>query len=160
MIKTLKNWWHQEEIDSGEPELKLAVTKLMVGMMAMDGNVDGVEYSEVIRLLNENYNLSIEESKLLVEEAMDNERNDLHFSKVVAQIEKSFSIEERAQILRKVWLIALADGDVDFMEEQYINRLSGLIGVPPAMLSELKAEQERRYPNLNHSQRYQDPTHI
>ena len=157
MIKTLKNWWNQEELSSEEPELKLAVTKLMVGMMAMDGNVDEVEYGEVIRLLNENYNLSIEESKALVESAMDNERDDLHFSKVVAQIEKSFSIEERAKILKKVWSIALADGDVDFMEEQYINRLSGLIGVPAVMLNELKSEQERLYPNLNQSQRYQDP---
>ncbi len=157
MIKTLKNWWNQEELSSEEPELKLAVTKLMVGMMAMDGNVDEVEYGEVIRLLNENYNLSIEESKALVESAMDNERDDLHFSKVVAQIEKSFSVEERAKILKKVWSIALADGDVDFMEEQYINRLSGLIGVPAVMLNELKSEQERLYPNLNQSQRYQDP---
>jgi len=157
MIKTLKNWWNQEELSSEEPELKLAVTKLMVGMMAMDGNVDEVEYGEVVRLLNENYDLSIEESKALVENAMDNERDDLHFSKVVAQIEKSFSVEERAKILKKVWSIALADGDVDFMEEQYINRLSGLIGVPAVMLNELKSEQERLYPNLNQSQRYQDP---
>ena len=66
MIKTLKNWWNQEEAGSEEPELKLAVTKLMVGMMAMDGNVDGVEYSEVVRLLTENYNLSSEASKQLV----------------------------------------------------------------------------------------------
>ena len=160
MIKTLKNWWNQEELNSEEPELKLAVTKLMVGMMAMDGNVDEVEYGEVIRLLNENYSLSIEESKALVENAMDNERDDLHFSKVVAQIEKSFSVEERAKILKKVWSIALADGDVDFMEEQYINRLSGLIGVPPVMLNELKSEQERLYPNLNQSQRYQDPAQV
>ena len=160
MIKTLKNWWNQEELNSEEPELKLAVTKLMVGMMAMDGNVDEVEYGEVIRLLNENYSLSIEESKVLVENAMDNERDDLHFSKVVAQIEKSFSVEERAKILKKVWSIALADGDVDFMEEQYINRLSGLIGVPPVMLNELKSEQERLYPNLNQSQRYQDPAQV
>jgi len=160
MIKTLKNWWNQEESSTEEPELKLAVTKLMVGMMAMDGNVDEAEYCEVIRLLNENYELSIEESKVLVEKAMDNERDDLHFSKVVAQIEKSFSVEERAKILKKVWSIALSDGDVDFMEEQYINRLSGLIGVPPVMLSELKDEQERKYPNLNHSQRYQDPAQV
>lgn len=159
MIKTLKNWWNQEEAGSEEPELKLAVTKLMVGMMAMDGNVDGVEYSEVVRLLTENYNLSSEASKQLVEDAMDNERDDLQFSKVVAQIESSFSVEERAQILKKVWSIALADGDVNFMEE-HINRLSGLIGVPPAMLSELKDEQERRYPNLNNGQRYQDPAQV
>ena len=126
--------------------------------MAMDGHVDEVEHSEVIRLLSHHYNLGESEARLLVEQAMDIEREDLHFSKVIAQIEKSFSVDERAKILKKIWSIALADGDINFMEEQYINRLSGLIGVPPSLLSELKDEQERRYPNLNQSARYQEPS--
>jgi uncharacterized tellurite resistance protein B-like protein len=157
MLNTLKSWWTQETEGAKEPELNLAVTKLMVGMMAMDGNVDEVEHGEVVRLLSHHYQLGEDEARSLVEQAMDNERDDLHFSKVVTQIEKSFSIEERANILKKIWSVALADGDIDFMEEQYINRLSGLIGVPSSLLSELKDEQERRYPNLNQSQRYQDP---
>ena len=158
MLNTLKNWWNQDKEGVEEPELNLAVTKLMVGMMAMDGNVDGAEHDEVVRLLSHHYQLNEDEAKSLVEQALDNERDDLHFSKVVTQIEKSFSVDERAKILKKIWSIALADGDINFMEEQYINRLSGLIGVPPSLLSELKDEQERLYPNLNQSKRYQEPS--
>jgi uncharacterized tellurite resistance protein B-like protein len=158
MLNTLKNWWNQETEGVAEPELNLAVTKLMVGMMAMDGHVDEVEHGEVIRLLSHHYQLSEDEASSLVEQARDNERDDLRFSKVVTQIEKNFSIDERANILKKIWSIALADGDINFMEEQYINRLSGLIGVPPSLLNELKDEQECRYPNLNQSKRYQEPS--
>ena len=40
MLKTLKGWWRREEGSQQKPELTLAITKLMVGMMSMDGKLD------------------------------------------------------------------------------------------------------------------------
>ncbi|MDX8388008.1 MAG: TerB family tellurite resistance protein [Ghiorsea sp.] len=158
MLNTLKNWWNQEELSSDEPELKLAITKLMVGMMAMDKNADSDEYAEICRLLSQSFDLTEGESKELIEQALDTERKDLRFDRIVKQIESNHTVEERCAILSQIWKIAMADGDIDFLEEQYINRLSGLIGVPANHLNALKEEQERRFPDLNHSNRYQEPT--
>lgn len=157
MLTTLKNWWHQEEICTQHPALELAVTKLMVGMMSMDGGIDEDEQQEVVHLLHVRFGLPEEEAGTLVVQAMDESRSDLTFSKVVKQIKASYSLEERVGILSHVWSVALADGEVDFAEERYINRLSGLIGVPSNMLQHLKVEQEKNMVHLNESERFQNP---
>jgi len=157
MLTTLKNWWHQEEICTQHPALELAVTKLMVGMMSMDGGIDQDEQQEVLHLLHVRFGLSGEEAEDLIIQAMDTSRADLTFAKVVKQIETNYSLEERISILSHVWSVALADGEVDFVEERYINRLSSLIGVPSNMLQHLKVEQEKNMVHLNESERFQNP---
>ena len=156
MLKTLSDWWNQEDGNTQEPELKLAITKLMVGMMHMDGETEE-EHAEIVKQLGEKFDLNADESAELIEQAKDNSRDDLRFSKIVKQIEAAYPLEERTKILSKLWSIAIADGDIDFLEEQYVNRLSGLLGVPADALNALKLEQEKKFPNLNQSNRYRDP---
>jgi len=156
MLKTIIDWWHDEEVCTKEPELTLAITKLMVGMMNMDGRTEE-EYNEIVHMLGENFELSDEAAKDMIDQAMDDGRTDLAFSKVVAQIEKNYTIEKRASILSLLWRIAIADNDIDFIEEQYVNRLASLLDVPTKVLNEVKAEQERKNPNINQSNRYRDP---
>ena len=158
MLTTLKNWWHQEEVCTQQPELELAVTKLMVGMMSMDGQINPEEQQEIEHLLHVRFGFSDEESHDMVIQAMDDSRTDLAFSKIVKQIEANYSMQERTNILSHIWSIALADGDVDFLEERYINRLSGLIGVPSETLQALKHEQEKHLPQLNESRRFENPS--
>ncbi len=153
MLSSIKKWWHQEKACDQEPELELAITKLMVGMMAMDGETAADEYLEISRHLKNRFALCDDDIDNLIVEAKNTERTDLKFNKIVKQIEAKFSLEARAKILEQIWSVALADGDIDFLEEQYINRLSGLIGVPIDVLSKLKAKQEKLLPNLNQSNR-------
>jgi len=157
MLTTLKNWWHQEEVCVNTPDLELAITKLLVGMMSMDGGIDQDEQQEVLHLLHVRFGLSDKEAEDLMIQSMDTSRSDLTFSKVIEQIKTSYSLEERVGILSHVWSVALADGEVDFVEERYINRLSGLIGVSSNVLQNLKFEQEKNIPNLNQSERFQNP---
>jgi len=153
MLSSISKWWHQEERCEKEPELELAITKLMVGMMAMDGKPDADEYAEVSRHLSHRFSLSAVEVAALIEEVKNNDRTDLRFDKIVKQIEAEYSVDERALILEQIWSVATADGDIDFLEEQYINRLSGLIGVPTHTLNQLKEKHETLLPNLNQSNR-------
>ena len=153
MLKTIRDWWHEEEVCTKEPELTLAITKLMVGMMHMDGRTEE-EYNEIVNSLQKDFSLSEEEAKSHVDQAMDEGRADLAFPKIVAQVEKNYTVEERAGILRQLWRIAMADNDIDFLEEQYINRLASLIDVPTDMLNEMKKQEEEQFPNINQDKRY------
>lgn len=153
MLSSIKKWWHQEETCDQEPELELVITKLMVGMMVMDGEPAADEYLEISRHLKNRFALCDEDIDSLIAEAKNTKRTDLNFNKIVKQIEARYSLEARTKILEQIWSIALADGDIDFLEEQYINRLSGLIGVPVDVLNTLKEKQERLLPNLNQSNR-------
>ncbi|MFQ5518920.1 MAG: TerB family tellurite resistance protein [Mariprofundus sp.] len=160
MLKTIQGWWRREEGTKQLPELTLAITKLMVGMMAMDGNIDAEERNAIVKLLGEHFSLSDDKSAELIDQATDEKRTDLSFNKIVEQIKAHYNVDERATILAKLWRVAMADGDINFLEEQYINRLSGLIGVPSELLSELKEKQETLYPDLEQSDRFQHPNPI
>jgi len=160
MLKTIQGWWRREEGTQQKPELTLAITKLMVGMMSMDGKIDDTEHAQIVKMLGEQFELTSEESANLIEQAKDTSRSDLRIDKVVEQIVKYYEVDERAAILAKLWRVAMADGNIAFLEEQYINRISGLIGVPSDALAELKEKQENKYPELDQSDRFQHPAPI
>ena len=131
MLKTLKNWWTEEaHKQNNAPELSFAITKLMVGMMGMDGRIDASERVEINFLLREHYGLTAVESDELIEQCISDDAAEVRFDKVVKHINTNYDIPQRTEILRQIWQVALADGEIDFLEDQYINRLSGLIGVP------------------------------
>jgi len=157
MIKTIQGWWRREEGAQQKPELTLAITKLMVGMMSMDGKIDDNEHAEIIKMLGEQFELTAEESSNLIEQAKDTSRSDLRIDKVVEQVVAHYNVEERTAMLAKLWRVAMADGNVAFLEEQYINRISGLISVPTDALAELKTKQENSFPDLDQSKRFQHP---
>ncbi len=153
MLNTLKQWWHADQ-QSGpqQPKLSLYITKLMVGMMSMDGKLDQRERDEIVKLLGEHYDQSPQESLALIEKATD---SDLKISDIVRRITSEFDVAQRTEILSQIWQVALADGEVDFLEEQYINRLSSLIKVPVEALAGAKQLSESTVPELEQAARFQ-----
>jgi len=136
MLKTLERWWNdEEELHPEKPELTLAVTKLMLGMMAMDGVMRPEQKAEIIRLLNERFGLSADESEALMQRAGE---ADHRFEVLVEQLNSAFDLEERTAILKELWQVAIVDGEVDFREERLLNRLSSLLGVPADSLGDIK----------------------
>jgi len=153
MLNTLKQWWHEDQQSGPEqPKLSLYITKLMVGMMSMDGKLDQRERDEIVKLLGEHYGQSRLESMALIEKATD---SDLKISDIVRRITSEFDIQQRTEILSQIWQIALADGEVDFLEEQYINRLSSLIKVPVEALTQAKQRPESAMLDLQQAARFQ-----
>ncbi len=149
MLKTIQGWWRREEGCQQAPDLMLAVTRLMVVMMGIDGKLDQQEYQEISDLISEQFDLSSEKSMELIAQAMDTGRRDLEVQYVVKSIRENYTVAERAAVLAKLWRVAIADGDIDFLEEQYMNRVSLLIGVPSEDLAELKEKEEKQFPELN-----------
>ena len=160
MLASIREWWHQEENCNQQPGLDLAVTKLMVGMMAMDGVMGDEQQAEIMQLLQVRFSLTEVECAELMEQAMDSSRTDLKISKIVKQIERQYSEADRVKILEQLWSIALADGNVDFLEEQYINRLSALIGVSASTLSDLKERLEKNKASLTEHNRHVASDHV
>ena len=154
MFKTIQGWWRREEGCQQKPELTLAVTRLMVGMMSIDGNIDDKERQKLAELVSEQFDLPQADCTELIGQAMDDERSDLRIDLVVQQIVDSFSTDDRAAILAKLWRVALADGNIAFLEEQYINRIAALIGVSTSDLAELKTREEKLFPDINRTEQY------
>lgn len=155
MLLTIKKWWHQGDHCDVQPALDLAVAKLMVGMMSMDGKMSDQEHSEIVSLLALRFSLSVDDCENLIAKSLHPTHSSLRLNKIVKQIEKEFSEVECINLLEQLWLIAISDGDIDFLEEQYMNRLSALLGVSADALADLKAKIERAHPNLTHTHRHE-----
>ena len=132
MIQSLKKIW-QASIDKAEPapekKLALAVAVLLVEVMRIDGRLDKAEHNEIVQALEKRFQLTEEEVLQIIEQAkLESSRaNDLH--KFTSQVISHFPTDERIDILRELWRVAMADGHVDPYEEQLIRRTAELIGV-------------------------------
>jgi len=130
MIKRLKKLFGEKS--DGKPrehDIALAVAALMVEIMLMDGKLDEAEHRVIHTLLGKRFKLDDAEINALIERATNaaDKAHDLY--QFTSRIIKEYPIEERSDIIRELWRVAMADGHVDAYEEQLIRRIADLIGV-------------------------------
>jgi len=132
MIKHLKKLFAgkaDEPRPGHEHDIELAVAALMVEVMMMDGRLDDAEHSVISSQLQQRFNLPSEEINKLIKRATSaaDKAHDLY--QFTSRIIKGYPINERTDIVRELWRVAMADGHVDAYEEQLIRRIAELIGV-------------------------------
>ncbi len=132
MLKKLKAMWSEDDdSDSSKRkhDISLAVTAVMVEIMHIDGKLDKAEHDAVIVAIERRFALPASEIHALIEKAKKAtaKASDLH--QFTSQIIKHYSTGERIEIIKELWQIAMADGQIDPHEEQLIRRTAELIGV-------------------------------
>jgi len=129
MLKHLRKLWANAEEPAQSDSLPLAVAALLVEVMRMDGRLEASEQRAVVTALKGRFQLPDHEIAALIDDARHatEQSHDLH--RFTSRITHSFSSEERIDIIRELWLIAMADGQIDPYEEQLIRRTAELIGV-------------------------------
>jgi len=132
MIKRLKKLFTHsagETRRGHEHDIELAVAALMVEVMMMDGRLDAAEQDVISKQLQQRFSLSAEEIDSLIKRATSaaDKAHDLY--QFTSRIIKGYPINERTDIVRELWRVAMADGHVDAYEEQLIRRIAELIGV-------------------------------
>ena len=129
MIEKLKRLWLKPEPEEKPRQIALDLAVLMVEVMRRDGRLDPAERDTIIAALESRFDLERSETLALLDEARreDEKAYDLH--RFTAPIVKQFSVEERIDMVRQLWLVAMADGHVDPYEEQLVRRIAELIGV-------------------------------
>jgi len=156
MLTSIKSWLSKDKISHENPEIKLDITKLMVGMMIVDEHLDEFEWDEIQLFLNEQLNVSTEKSHALITQMQHDMEDEQAFMVSAQHIKDDYSIQERAYILSIVWRIALVDDEVTFKEEEYLNKLAALFDVPSDTLNALKKKQESDFPDLDERERYEE----
>jgi len=132
MIKTLKKIWGDTIPASPKQQahdISLAVTALMVQIMQQDDHLDDAEHQAIIKGIQERFALSKKDAEQHIKQATqaNQQANDLH--QFTAPLIKAYSAHERIDIIRQLWLIAMADKHIDPYEEALIRKVAELIGV-------------------------------
>ncbi|MCW4631793.1 TerB family tellurite resistance protein [Marinomonas rhodophyticola] len=129
MFKVLKNHFSLPVEQGEQISYQKAVAALLMEVMLADHHVSEKEESQVKRLLRDvselgdDVDILFEEARAGVEEA-----NDLYqFTKV---INETATLEQKMSLLRGLWYVALADGNIDAHEDHRIRRISELLFMP------------------------------
>ncbi len=131
MFSKLKALFTEEEKkpETKEHDISLAVTAVMIEIMRIDGKLDSAERKVIFDAIEKRFGLSHEAVETLIDEASEAQSKSTDLHQFTSLINQQFSTEERIDILKELWQVAMADGHIDPYEEQLIRRVAGLIGV-------------------------------
>lgn len=129
VIKSLFTGQTSQEPKQKKHDISLAVTAMMIEIMRIDGKLESTERQVIFRAIEKRFNLTHEEVETLITEATQAQSKSTDLHQFTSRINQHFSTEERIDILKELWQVAMADGHIDPYEEQLIRRVAGLIGV-------------------------------
>ena len=115
--------------NSGDDKLHLAAAALLVEAACMDDNFDEVERLRITKLLRRQFDLSIEETNTLINEAAQTVQEAGQLYGFTRTIKDRYDERNRIKIIEMLWEVAFADGNADPFEQNLIQRVAGLIFV-------------------------------
>ena len=138
MIKFLKNLFSKKQSDQESNKVETykdledfdvieAVAVMLLRAANIDGNKDEKEILLIKKLLNEQFNLDLNEVNLLIAASSEKEEASVDLYKWSKIINDNYSKEKKNIVFSLMCKIVNADGVIDPFESNFIRRLSGLL---------------------------------
>lgn len=135
MFSKLKAVFEQigvKESDESTPPAvsnNLITAALMVEVMQADFSLDEREQEAFLEVLRHSFNLAEDEIIELKALAHTKVKEATSLYEFTRQVNDSFSASEKLELIRNMWRIAFADGEIDRYEDGVIRRVAELIYV-------------------------------
>ncbi|WP_339898173.1 TerB family tellurite resistance protein [uncultured Gilvimarinus sp.] len=133
MLNRLTQFFERHlQTDGAEEELsfsqkQLAAAALLMEVAAVDRVFEDVEFDEFKRIVAQVYQIADDDIEELCELARDKQDQATSLFQFTQLINDHCSNEEKFTLVKSMWQIALADGDLDKYEEHLIRRVAELI---------------------------------
>ncbi|GHE99290.1 tellurite resistance TerB family protein [Thalassotalea profundi] len=132
MIANIKKFFNDLSINSQSESkdnlsIEMASTVLLCEVMRADGKLDEQELKQLPIFISHHFQLSQDEISLLINEAIAMSEHATDFYQFTSKINTAFSISEKIEMVKHLWLLALADGEVSAVEEHTIRRIADLL---------------------------------
>lgn len=114
---------------SGEADLRLAVAALLVEAALMDREFGDGERQTIERLLVERYAMAEADARDLMARAEARIGESAQYFPFTNEINRQMAPAHKVAIIRMLWQVAYADGELDPHEDQLIRQVAGLIHV-------------------------------
>lgn len=114
---------------SREHALRLATATLLVEVVRADYREDLIENEAVFRLLRDFFDLTDEETAVLLKEAESEADHAVSLQNFTRLLHERVSLEEKHRILEMLWKTALADKHLDKYEDHLVRKVAGLLYV-------------------------------
>ena len=112
--------------------LHVATAALLLEMMRMDNSVTDAETAAVTGALQTRFGLAAQEVDTLMEFAAEEAKQATDYFQFTSLINKSFSREQKIEVVENLWQVAFADGRLDAHEQHFMRKIADLLYVPHA----------------------------
>jgi uncharacterized tellurite resistance protein B-like protein len=113
-----------------EERLHLACAALFVEMMYMDDKIQIDEQDMILKNVSDIFSLSAEEANTLISLATQQRKQAIDYYQFTSLINKGFTQEQKITLIKTLWQIAYADGELDKYEENMVRKMADLLHVP------------------------------
>ena len=134
MLTQISTWmkdFTSQNTAIAEDETKLArtVAALLVEASMADGDIDEIECVQIRHMLMTQLDLSAEDAEAMLNESVISHDDRIEIHSLTRHIRNDTDAATRSVILEMVWMVVLADGNLDAHESQLMRRLAGLLFV-------------------------------
>lgn len=147
MLKKLRDIFNKSLINSDQGDsvdrdhaLRLATAALLIEVVRADYEEDIKETEAVIRQLQTHFDLTEEETLLLVEEAAQKADHSVSLQEFTRLLHENLSEKEKHSVIEMLWLIALADDHLDKHEDYVVRKVAELLYVTHGDLIRIRNE--------------------
>lgn len=129
VLKALKTLFKKDnqKREPTEQELKLAAATLMFEVIRSDGRIDQVELIYMGDILRREFKLDEDELEELFKLAKENAHEATSLQGFTRNICDNWGKSKREKLLEYLWLLALADEQVDPHERHLVRKVAGLL---------------------------------
>ena len=119
-----------EGTEEREHALRLATATLLVEVVRADHEEAVVEEEVVLKQLGNFFDLSKEETSLLVQAAEQEADYAVSLQSFSRELHENLTIKEKHVVIEMLWRVALADSQLDKYEDYLVRKVADLLYVP------------------------------
>ena len=130
MLDKLKQLFSDTTCLSSEQKqdrLQLAAAVLMFEVSKSDDSVDAVEIDRIKQILAQRFSLDASTIQSIVDHAQQKSDQAISLHEFTRDICDACDYEERLTILKHLWEVAFADGQIDTHERHFIRKIASLL---------------------------------
>ena len=148
MINSLRDFFQTRVVEDDkqvdeERELQLAAATLMYELVRSDGSTDKVELAYMAEILRKQFKLSNEDLDELFRLAKKSAEDATDLQQFTKAIKNKWGNAKRMKLLENLWIISLADENIDAHERHLVRKIAGLL-----YLNEVQIQQSRENAKL------------
>ena len=117
---------------ASQQALQVATAALLLEMMRMDSSITAAETASVTRTLQARFGLDAAQVDTLLALAAEEARLATDYFQFTSLINRSFSAEQKVQVVEYLWQVAYADGHLDAHEQHFMRKIADLLYVAHA----------------------------
>ena len=119
--------------------LRLATAAVLLDIAYADGTFTPAEDGNVAGFLAQRFSLSPDDAQELMEAAEEIRRKTVDHFALTHYIRKNSPLEERIEIVKTMWRLALSDGTLTDYEGYLVRKLADLLGLEHHVMIDAKS---------------------